>query len=125
MNIEEMKSNLQMKNLYFSRCTFERSDSLDKGEIEMTLAKRINKTGEHEYDVALKLNAGKADMQLEIVANAVFVYEADSYEDEQEIIEHNTVAIMFPYVRSQATLMTSQPGMQPIIVPPINTTNFM
>ena len=38
--------------------------------------------------------------------------------------EEYTVAIMFPFIRSQITLLTTQPGMTPIVLPPINTTKF-
>ena len=43
---------------------------------------------------------------------------------EENIVKTNTVAIMFPFIRSQVTLLTTQPGMTPIVLPPINTTKF-
>ena len=46
---------------------------------------------------------------------------SDDYSREASIINTNTVAIMFPFIRSQVTLLTSQPGMIPIILPAINT----
>jgi cysteine sulfinate desulfinase/cysteine desulfurase-like protein len=52
------------------------------------------------------------------------VVEAETYEKEESIIKTNTVAIMFPFIRSQVTLLTTQPGMTPIVLPPINTTKF-
>ena len=58
------------------------------------------------------------------VANAKFLFEADSYEREKTIIEKNTIAIMFPFVRSQVSLLTTQPNMVPIVLPPINTAKF-
>ena len=32
---------------------------------------------------------------------------------------------MFPYLRSEVTLLTSQPGMVPIVLPPLNINNLM
>ena len=32
----------------------------------------------------------------------------------------NTVAILFPYVRSAFTLLTAQPGMEPVVLPALN-----
>ena len=58
-------------------------------------------------------------MNIELVAEAQFLYESDDYS--KEVINTNTVAIMFPFIRSQVTLLTSQPGMVPIILPAINT----
>lgn len=43
---------------------------------------------------------------------------------EEAIINANTVAIMFPFIRSQVTLLTSQPGMTPIVLSAINTQKF-
>ena len=36
------------------------------------------------------------------------------------IITKNTVAILFPYLRSQVTLMTAQPDIEPVVIPAIN-----
>jgi preprotein translocase subunit SecB len=32
---------------------------------------------------------------------------------------------MFPYLRSQVTLMTTQPNITPVIIPPININSFL
>ena len=38
----------------------------------------------------------------------------------EQILKKNTVAIMFPFIRSQVSILTTQPGMIPIVMPPIN-----
>lgn len=63
-------------------------------------------------------------MKLEVEANAEFQYSSNDFENEEAIINTNTIAIMFPFIRSQVTLLTSQPGMAPIVLPPINTQKF-
>ena len=35
-------------------------------------------------------------------------------------LKTNAIAIMFPFLRSQITLLTSQPSLVPIVLPPIN-----
>ena len=40
--------------------------------------------------------------------------------DNYPLIERNAIAIMFPYLRSYISSLTTQPGMQPIVLPPIN-----
>lgn len=32
---------------------------------------------------------------------------------------------MFPYLRSQITLMTTQPNIAPVVIPPININSFL
>lgn len=124
MELSKMKSNLKMNNLYFSSCSVERECKVENGECKADLQRNIKKTGEHEYDVELELLVQKSDLSVSIVARAQFMYEAEDYEREESIIKANTVAIMFPFIRSQVTLLTTQPGMTPIVLPPINTTKF-
>lgn len=124
MEISKMRSNLKMSNLYFSKCSVERSFELKNGTYKADLQKNIEKTDDHEFDVELKLSIEKDDLSLLVVANAHFLYEDDDYSREESIIKTNTVAIMFPFIRSQVTLLTTQPEMVPIILPPINTKKF-
>ena len=37
----------------------------------------------------------------------------------------NAIAIMFPYLRSQVTIMTTQPNATPVVIPPININSFL
>lgn len=37
-----------------------------------------------------------------------------------DILEKNTIAIMFPYIRSYISIITTQPGMNPIVLPAMN-----
>ena len=36
------------------------------------------------------------------------------------LFKENGVAILFPYLRSELTLLTTQPGFQPIVLPAVN-----
>lgn len=124
MEISKMESNLKMDNLYFSKCSIERSSEVKKGSYHADLQKETKQLGDHHYEIELTLTLKKDDLLLEVTANAHFWYEADQYENEEVIIKRNTVAIMFPFIRSQVTLLTTQPGMTPVVLPPINTTKF-
>ena len=121
MDIKDIRSNLQMKNFCFSKFSFVRDKVIKNGELNADIKKNIIPIGKHEYNVILTTTIEKDDMNIELVAEAQFLYESEDYSREESIINTNTVAIMFPFVRSQVTLLTSQPGMVPIILPPINT----
>ena len=121
MDIKDMRSNLQMKDFYFSRFSFVRDKVIKDGELNVDLQKNIISKGDNEYNIILTTTIEKDDMNIELVAEAQFLYESDDYSREESIINTNTVAIMFPFIRSQVTLLTSQPGMIPIILPAINT----
>lgn len=124
MDIEKAKSGLKMKNLHFSQCSIKRNAIIEDGKYQIDLSKQVQATAEHEYDVTLQLTALKKDFELIVVAKAHFLFEGSDAAIEENVIKNNTVAIMYPYVRSQVTLMTSQPGMSPIVLPPINTANL-
>lgn len=120
MDINQIKSNLQMKYIFFSNYSFSRDVIISAGDCNIDLQKRIKKIKDHEYQIILKTEIKKQDLHLELETLAEFIYDADDYSKEETIINANTVAIMFPFIRSQVTLMTSQPGMAPIVLPPIN-----
>lgn len=124
MDIKEMKSDLRMENFYFSECIINREKDVITGKYEANLQKTITLVGEHTYEVKLELIIQNLSLNISVVANATFVYNAPNPEDERYIIETNTVAIMFPFIRSQVSLLSTQPGMMPIVLPPINTARF-
>lgn len=124
MDINQMKSNLKMDNFYFKDYSFHRDTVIKNGEYKVDLKKDIRKLDDHVFEVEVVTSIEKDDMHMNLVANATFTFEADDYSSEDSVIDANTVAIMFPFIRSQVTLMTSQPGMTPIVLPPINTRKF-
>ena len=111
-------------NLYFSSCSVKRECKVENGECKADLQRNITKVDAHEYDVELQLSVKKSDLLVSIVAKAHFIYDAETFELEENIVKTNTVAIIFPFIRSQVTLLTTQPGMTSIVLPPINTTKF-
>ena len=124
MELNKMRSDLKMDNLYFRSCSVERECEVKNGECKANLQRKIIKIREHEYNVELNLSVQKSDLSISIIAEAHFKYEEETYEKEENIIKTNTVAIMFPFIRSQVTLLTTQPGMTPIVLPPINTAKY-
>ena len=40
-------------------------------------------------------------------------------------LKANAVAVMFPYLRSQVTLLTTQPNILPIVLPTININKLL
>lgn len=124
MDIKQMQSALKMRDFYFSECIVERELAISDGEYEANIEKEITQVAEHEYAVRLVLTIRNDCLRIKVTANAVFLYDSSDYEKEEKIIKSNTVAIMFPFIRSQVSLLTTQPGMSPIVLPPINTAKF-
>ena len=70
----------------------------------------------------VRIVENKEQFYLSIVACGVFGIDDNLLQgaDKEYILKRNTVAIIFPYIRSQITLLTAQPGMNAIVLPPIN-----
>ena len=124
-----MKKNvcgLKMLDLYFSEYSF----SLTRGEENSDYSSNINisyssaKDNDLKYKVVINLMLENENKTLILNVQAVGIFEVDkaNVPDDivNQIIKQNTVAIMFPYIRSQVSLLTTQPGMTPIVLPPIN-----
>ena len=108
-----------MNNLLISECRFRRSESeLKNVKIDVRFERRIIPVEDGRYKVSLVLFLGDFEKKLEIVVKCIANFETG--QKNTLLIEKNAIAIMFPYVRSYITLITSQPGMSPIVLPPIN-----
>ena len=113
------------QNIHFERMG-EKTDSELKFEIETSIAQKPN---EETYRVSLKLKGKKEQeygFNIEIVG--IFCLDADEsceFEFKKDIISKNTVAILMPYLRSEVSLLTAQPGMEPVVLPPFNINAMM
>ena len=115
-----------MEQFYFSECSITREPNVQNGSLSMDLTKEISEQENGSYHIKLTLDVTKSgdDLHVRVVANAIFSMDNDDVELVRSLMEVNTVAIMFPFIRSQVSLLTTQPGMTPIIIPPINTAKF-
>lgn len=44
---------------------------------------------------------------------------------EDSIIQQNAVAIVMPYFRSEVSILTAQPGVESVVLPPFNIIEMM
>lgn len=122
--MDKIKANtsvLKMENLYFSGFEFSREESLGQysdDDVELGVAERAE-FDEDILTVKLMLRAVLAD-KFELKLEAVGKFKCSSDDFKADIFEKNAISIMFPYIRSEITLLTSQPNFSPIIMPPIN-----
>lgn len=123
MNIEKVKSDLTMSNLFFPECYVRRECEIASEKLNIDIGRKVLRKSEKEYDVIVRVKIDKEqkDLEVSVIAKATFVINNPDTELSDEIIKSNTVAIMFPFIRSQVSLMTTQPGLTPVVLPPINT----
>ncbi len=123
--LQKSESALVAKKIYIEDMNFQRT-TVVSGTVRLTkssIGKNIETIDENDYkcSLAFKMSDDEESTFLEIVVSGIFEFKADLEPDLKEvIITKNTMAILFPYLRSQVTLLTAQPDIEPVVLPPIN-----
>lgn len=122
-------SALVLQKLVFDEIKFERKGLESKEELKFGLQVQIGKSEEQIYKVSLTLSGVKEnEYDLKIGISGFFKIENTddiSNETKQELIRKNTVAILMPYLRSELSLLTAQPGMECVVLPAFNINKML
>ena len=112
-------SPLKLDTIIISECSFKRSEeALRSSRLDVNVKRNIEERSSDHYKITLELFISDDAHQLELRVKCVACFTTG--QDNSALIEKNAIAIMFPYVRSYVSTMTSQPGMSPIVLPPMN-----
>ena len=81
------------------------------------------------YKVTLNV-MGKKEEEYNLQVSIVGIFSIDenaniTEEFQKTWIAKNTIAILMPYVRSQISLITAQPGVECVVLPPFNINNII
>ena len=120
----EYESNLILQHLVFDEREFKRLGFKTESEVNYELEIQIGRDHDNQenYKVTLVLN-GKKDKEyiFKIVLSVFFeIKNAENISDKETLIHRNAVAIMMPYLRSEVSLLTSQPETNSIVMPIFN-----
>lgn len=122
---------LQMNELYFSKYDFvqTREDNDTEYETSFQIEYAVNNQNASKFRIKINTRVkNKTDsVLLNLETIGVFTVDKEGVNDDigDYLIKVNTVAIMFPFIRSQISLLTTQPGLEPILLPPININALM
>lgn len=126
MATEPITSVLKLERLSFENIAYSRNVNipLSGTEFEMNFTRQIDTHADQtHYRVALTAHVWlKEDKSIDLTVTLVGFFSCEC-EDEAlktSLVNNNTIAILFPYLRSQISLITTQPDMQPVIIPPMN-----
>lgn len=129
MKGQVVRSSLTLLNVYTENVAFNRKDSYnkDKLDLEVKIASSIGIAENNDlYKVLISLeiedNRNKS-LYIKVDTCGIFSFESDEKlksKDKSVFLEKNSLAILFPYARSFITNITSQSGVEPIILPAIN-----
>lgn len=131
INEKTVRSDLQMKDIYFSKIECLQNKDLSKlGEVNLKTNYKVDikDINEDEKEILFEVQIFSEDERLTInlVANGLFKLESVNLSKEEKdiVFKHNAVAIMFPFIRSQVALITAQPGLNSVMLQPINTSKI-
>ena len=117
---------IQMLDLYFSKFDFKQERGTDSKEYNTSFQIEYAINSEDDTKVRVIVDTTVTNEAQSIVLNVqtVGIFKVDKLDMDEATYEHlikaNTVAIIFPFIRSQVSLLTTQPGMMPVMIPPIN-----
>ena len=117
---------IQMLDLYFSKFDFKQERGTDSQEYNTSFQIEYAINSEDDTKVRVIVDTTVTNEAQSIVLNVqtVGIFKVDKLDMDEATYEHlikaNTVAIIFPFIRSQVSLLTTQPGMMPVMIPPIN-----
>ena len=120
MNIDKNeKSILRLEKVVVEDISFKRFNTeatkIEK-DAEVSFSKQLNQMEKSLYKVTVSVGINSNSV---CNMSGFFRLEEDSTLGKR-LLQTNAVAILFPYVRSQLTLLTSQPGFDPVILPVMN-----
>ena len=125
---ESVKAALHLDKMYFDKIEYRRSSVLDDSpEYKINFTREIKAGSNNEFMVSLQANITDENdmMELHIRVIGEFRCELDDRDPLRDgFVNKNSIAILFPYLRSQISLVTTQPDIPPIVLPPMNIVNM-
>ncbi len=122
----KIKSVLKLENLIINKIEFERGlQDIDQNELSVKINHNISFIKEdeiHRVDLMVAIEDENELFRLKLNLSGLFSVDMENIDEEmkESLLKRNTLSILFPYLRTQISLITTQPGMKPIILPPIN-----
>ena len=111
---------LKLNHLHFDEITFNRVNFKSKNDLQVEFGFAFNKRENGEFVSSIRIIGTKKDEYNFVVRASGYFQISEAVEDSDILIQQNAIAIVFPYIRSQISLLTAQPEVDPVILPPMN-----
>lgn len=121
---EKVTSTLKLDKLVFDEINFKRINFSSNAKPAFSLKTEIRKHIDSDsFRVTLILDCSKEDeYTFSISLSGFFSFDSDIVDEKlkDDLVTKNAVAILMPYMRSQVSLLTAQPNVDCIVLPPFN-----
>lgn len=130
MKVNNASNYMEILDLYFESFKYHNTRILGQTKLELNNLIQYSKVAETSHDITVvittKITTENSSITLELRTVGKFRIPDDVPEKLRKDIElRNTVAIMLPHIRSEISLLTTQPGMMPIMMPPIDVNQLV
>jgi preprotein translocase subunit SecB len=127
MDMNQHKSVFKLLDLHFETLRFQKTGDATTGDLRINFNREFQQDAGGNYIVRLRLDGG-VDEIFSVALSMVGVFQFAPQEGApkaEQVMKVNAVSILFPYLRSQLTLLTTQPGIAPVVLPPINVVSLL
>lgn len=111
---------LRLDHLVFDEVTFRREGFKTSDELKFEFGFNFESDNDGNFIAHIRVIGKKQNEYTFIVRASGYFYIGTDVIERDAIIHQNAVAIIFPYVRSQISMLTAQPEVDPVVVPPLN-----
>lgn len=119
MNVENTCV-LKLDHLVFDDLHFRRKGFANKNDVKYRFGFHFETPEDNVIVAHILVECDKdSEYELSVRASGYFFLELDSPYN-SILLRQNAAAIVFPYVRSQISILTAQPEVDSVILPPIN-----
>lgn len=125
INEPDIESVLKLENIYIESFNFVRGINV-KNYPTFSFGRNVSTITNNSADVVLQCKIEWDEKtELSVSLKGTFSVSGENDEVNQILLTRNSCAIMFPYLRSQITLLTSQLNFNPIVLPIININSLL
>ncbi|OMH22066.1 hypothetical protein AC231_04730 [Clostridium pasteurianum] len=124
---KDKQPGISFDGILLSKESFYRVPSMpDKLKIDLNFSMVLNSlnssfSNELKTNLICLSNENEEVLKFEFTFVGIFsVVDGEENMDIKNFMEHNSPAIMFPYIREHITSVTQKSGINPILLPPIN-----
>ncbi len=113
------ESSLVLEKIEIIESTFrKKSVALEDLELGVQFEHQLTKLDQEQYEVFLSTTVSDVNETIYVNVKGRSIF--STKQENKDLLEKNTIAIMFPYIRSYISSITTQPGMAPIVLPAMN-----
>lgn len=111
---------LTLNHLVFDEIRFSRTNFRSGKDLKVEFSFNFEDRADDEFITSIRAIGNKEmEYTFEVRVSGYF-HLNEQVKNRTMIVQQNAVAIVFPYLRSQISLLTAQPEVEPVVLPAMN-----